>query len=672
MLSALHRGGPVSGGSDGAYEKCVQFHSQVSLSCFCAPCRCRHPDTCPRLTHENSKRAFQVKFSQWNFPTKQRLAHKDERVVSRVKELWEKNIQQKEILRVLNEEDGLDINERELRRLRARNGWLLRAYYGDKTQSTGESDASPQQDGAPSPPRQGQTGSLLPVPEPTTNSASDQPMENHGPSAAIEHRGRESQRKRRRQRQEANGALVRFPSEMTIEEAKKLLRLESGDYEQVRTCFVEICREEGVIKKTIVGPERWEASKNRLIDQCPQLQHIGWGAKEDVEAKKLALDIICTTVTKWIRMSENRTTLADVKNALGLNPADSRKFRVAFRDILLDANFATKTAASSPAEWEDFKNRAVESSGLSQKIEDSKNSFGSQAVLKALDRLALDVRKRMKADLVRRAAGKPPPAPKPKVPKKPQKQLRPRRQRQGVPESQVDSPPDSYESRSIGLHGSSPAGGNAPDADADGGNFEAMHDISDASQTTFAASGGSMASQLPLSLQPQSTNMSGPTDGLPPPHRVLGSSLPAGMVLGSQIGSPMLLEHNSPTAYMGQQYVQSQFSVPPTASSPAAAFHPVASIPTALAVFLRLHPSSTFVTNMPMWIGTLNTNSVQDLRRVATERFPDAVCQRIEGILKHDGGELALQIENDQELCAYIAHVQPSAPVFTVQLSWKT
>ncbi|KAK5992686.1 hypothetical protein PT974_06101 [Cladobotryum mycophilum] len=82
-----------------------------------------------------SKRAFQTQFRRWNFPSKQKPAHRDDRLVSRIKELWERNLAQREMLRVLNEEDGFNIKHRELMRVRTMNRWLLRIPNGDKSES---------------------------------------------------------------------------------------------------------------------------------------------------------------------------------------------------------------------------------------------------------------------------------------------------------------------------------------------------------------------------------------------------------------------------------------------------------------------------------------------------------------------------------------------------------
>ncbi|KAJ3492687.1 hypothetical protein NLG97_g5218 [Lecanicillium saksenae] len=91
---------------------------------LCAPF---HSEEAPFF---NSKRAFQTQFRRWNFPAKQRPAHKNDRLVARIKELWEKNLAQREMLRILNEEDGYDIKPRELMRVRTKNRWLLRVPNG--------------------------------------------------------------------------------------------------------------------------------------------------------------------------------------------------------------------------------------------------------------------------------------------------------------------------------------------------------------------------------------------------------------------------------------------------------------------------------------------------------------------------------------------------------------
>ena len=68
---------------------------------------------------------------RWEFPSKQNPAHKNAPLVVRIKELWERNTSQKDMLRKLHAE-GFDIKERELMRVRAKNRWLLRVPNGMK------------------------------------------------------------------------------------------------------------------------------------------------------------------------------------------------------------------------------------------------------------------------------------------------------------------------------------------------------------------------------------------------------------------------------------------------------------------------------------------------------------------------------------------------------------
>ena len=56
---------------------------------------------------------------------------------------------------------------------------------------------------------------------------------------------------------DAPGEPPRFPSETTIDEAKAYLGLDNDKYRQVRECFLQMCKEQDVTKKTIAGPEKW-------------------------------------------------------------------------------------------------------------------------------------------------------------------------------------------------------------------------------------------------------------------------------------------------------------------------------------------------------------------------------------------------------------------------------
>ncbi|RFU25598.1 hypothetical protein B7463_g10742, partial [Scytalidium lignicola] len=121
---------------------------------------------------------------------------------------------------------------------------------------------------------------------------------------------------------------------------------------------------------------------------------------------------------------------------------------------------------------------------------------------------------------------------------------------------------------------------------------------------------------------------------------------------------PSLLNRNQ---FMDQQYAEQQFGPQPGQTA-----FPQSSI----AVYFRLHPASDIQTNARLWVNTLSTMSVDELRQLAAVKFPGTVTVRIEGVLP-DG--MTLQIDQDEELDAYFATLNGGKPVFSVQLisAWK-
>ncbi|KAF7549816.1 hypothetical protein G7Z17_g6132 [Cylindrodendrum hubeiense] len=616
-----------------------------------------------------SKRAFQTQFRRWNFPPKQKPAHKNDRLVNRVRDLWEKNLPQREMLRVLNEEDGFDIKPRELMRVRTRNRWLLRVPNGDKSRPSESSPSMQEPLGKSSPAGEGDSTLSLPEDQgvclqPVSEAIAESVLEQQDFETPNGLADKDSKKKRTRNRQPANltGSPCRFPSETTIDEARVILNLEVGVYREIRSSFQRICKEEGVSKKTIAGVDRWDAVKDRLIHESPRLQQVIWGSDENLEAKRLALDVICTDITKRMRTKDTRMTLAEAKNALGVNPEESREIRFAFHQVLRDAQFTCKSDAT-PREWEELKQRWVEKSELIKNMATSGTDPASQQRARALEVLARDVMKRMRDDRSRKGSTRkelqqpelqhrephmspPPPAALYEMP-----------ERRASRSSQVDPSPQ-IERVDLG-----DGMGNS--------NFDAMSEVSHASQMPFPPPGAPIPTHLPMSLQSQSSSLSDSANDLPQPHRVLGSSMPTAVPLDPQIGSSIFLAANTQTAFMDQQYVQQPYAAAAAASN--SVLHAVQPMPTAIAIFLRLHPLSIFVTNPGLWIATMTSQSLQELRHTAVEKFPGTLCVRIEGIVKDGkGAELPLQIQDDQELGAYLAHLQGGTPTFAVQLVWKT
>lgn len=365
-----------------------------------------------------SKRAFQTQFKRWGFPSKQNPAHKNAELVARVKQLWEQNVSQRDMLKILNEE-GFAIKERELMRVRAKNRWLLRVPNGMKPQASSETE-TPRPD----------EPSLLALEEEVYKQDNEAPAamlpsllsfpsRGLSPGALAKRKERlerlkaESDdrwltRKRRRRTRGWAGlppdppGPPRFPSETTIDESKRYLNLDNAMYRQIRDRFQRICQEAGFLKKTVAGPERWQAAKDRLIQECTHLQQVFWIDTNQLDAKNLALDVVCTDVTKRMRTLEQRMTIAEAKNALGINPEESRQIRTAFYSILKADHFTSKLEAGDD-HWKQLKDRWIDGSGLLQRIlapgpADPEN----ETKLRALEVLCRDVMKRLRDDQAKR------------------------------------------------------------------------------------------------------------------------------------------------------------------------------------------------------------------------------------------------------------------------------
>lgn len=573
---------------------------------------------------------------------------------------------QREMLRVLNEEDGFDITARELMRVRTRHRWLLRVPNGDKARVL-FGDDDDQTDGE----------ELQSSPAPTMDPSSPVPSRNllSGTGSDTQQESDQdrdslskgSRRRRRRARPSTTGGqpglLNRFPSEMKLDEARARLGLDVSTYRALRIQFQQICQDENVSKKTTAGAEKWDAVKGQLVNQMPPLHSLLWSNKENPEDRQLALDVICTDVTKRMRTMETRMTLAEAKNVLGINPEQSREMRGAFHQVLADSGFTCKSDATAQ-QWEDLKRRWGDKSALVKRIMLNIRTDGDerQNQARALEVLAKDIMKRMRDDRGRKDS------------KKHNQHHHHHQQHQHLPISPAVSPAAGQTSTAskLGHPRSSPPNDHVDLSEGMANpNFDTMSEVSHASQMAFSPASSSMGGHLPISLQSQASNLSDSQD-LPQPSRVLGSSpMPPGIALESQMSSSLLLGPNTQAAFMDQSYVQPQFA-PPATSAPV--FPQVGPPSPACAIFLRLHPSSSsYIASSNLWIATLNSHSVQELRQVAVEKFPGTVCLRVEGVLKDGKGcELPLQIEQDQELGAYLAHLQGTAPTFNVQLVWKT
>ncbi|QUC18121.1 uncharacterized protein UV8b_02362 [Ustilaginoidea virens] len=577
-----------------------------------------------------SKRAFQSQFRRWDFPPKQQPAYKNERLVCRIKELWGENLAQQEMLRVLNEE-GFDVRARELMRVRTRNRWLLRvprALEDECQTDEGESRISPAGSSAPG-----------------SSARNEQP-------SSRDHETKTNRRRSRRKSSSAGaraGSTDRFPSEMTLDEARLILRLDVAAYRAVRTHFQQVCQEENIIKKTTAGVDKWDAAKARL-------HSLVWSTKENPEPpQRLALDVICTDVTKRMRVLKTRMTLAEARNVLGVDPAEAREMRRALRRVLTDSGFTCKSDAT-PQQWEELKRTWADGSTPVRHVlraPHAQDGISQPEKARALDVMAMDIIKRFRDDGGQKEPGK-----------------------QELPPSPAVSPPRAGQRATAAAMAT---GSSAHDDQMDladamaNSNFDALSEVSHPSQMAFSPASSAMGAPMPASLRPQTPGLPGSQERLPRPSRVFVSPpMSAGMPLGPPMSSSLLLGPNTQATFLHQQYLPSQFAA---AATPAPVFQPAhpAPVSPACAIYMRAHPSSSFVPSPSLWIATLNSQSIHELRQAAASKFPGAICARVEGILRDGkGGELPLPIEQDDELSAYLAHLQGAAPTFNVQLMWKS
>ncbi|TVY80472.1 hypothetical protein LSUE1_G005410 [Lachnellula suecica] len=610
-----------------------------------------------------SKRAFQTQFKRWDFPSKQNPAHKNAALVQRVKELWDCNTSQREMLRVLNDE-GFEIKERELMRVRAKNRWLLRVPNGMKSKKRdSDQDVVNQLQAALY--GEGQMADA--------DGEEEEEMEEMDMSEATHKRARANSpplspevlakrqerlsklqaesaerwatRKRRRRTRGWAGLPAdppgppRFPSETTIDESKAFLSLDNRLYRDIRARFQRICEEAGIIKKTIAGPERWEAAKDRLVQESSHLQSVFWANEESQEQKKLSLDVVCSDVTKRMRTLERRMTIAEAKNALGINPEESRQLRNSFYQVLKADHFTSKLEAGEE-HWKELKSRWINGSDLLQNILAPGDADPQhQEKVKAMEVLCRDVMKRLRDDQTKR---------------------------------------DPTRKKKFDSNYTAPDASMQFDDDPEAGGFDAStHDA--LAQVASQAQAQNAAQSQPRSQNRAQSGLghvqARPTQPQPPsqpqPHSQVivdhnDMQIDPSLLLAAA-NDPSLLNRGMQNQFSGQQYADQQY----VAQAAQAAFSPAAS---SIAVYFRLHPASDIQSNTRLWVSTLSSVSVDELRQLATSKFPGTLAIRVEGVIKQPNGqEMTLSIDQDDELEAYLAAISGVKPMFSVQLvaAWK-
>jgi hypothetical protein len=311
---------------------------------------------------------------------------------------------QKDMLETLQRE-GFQINDRELLRLRLKFKWLLR-----ESRATGPRQENPVEEANDDEEPAQQEPDVEPLDE-------EEEMRRRIRQEQLQIESAEKWRARKRRRRTRGwaglpaddpGEPPRFPSETTLDESKAYLNLDNKLYKQVREQFQDLCEEEGVLKKTIAGPEKWTAIKHRLISEN---EHLSTIFDNDPEArdqigtqttptnfKALSIDVICTDVTKRMRTLGTRMGIPEAKNALGLNPAETRNVRAAFSAILKADHFTNKYEAGDQ-HWAELKQTWLQGSDILTRVLAPGNADPKHAdKTRAVEVLARDVMKRLRAE----------------------------------------------------------------------------------------------------------------------------------------------------------------------------------------------------------------------------------------------------------------------------------
>lgn len=602
---------------------------------------------------------------RWGFPTKQSPAYKNPVLIARVKELWERNVTQKDMLDMLQVE-GFEINTHDLVRVRSKFGWYMRDNTTRKRQGDGsapqkkkktknvvrpsrknlidqlaaailadesedeesdeDSGEEEERENGESPPRPGQT--MTPPTDPLD------------PAEVLRRQLRQQQlqaesdekwraRKRRRRTRswaglpaDAPGEPPRFPSETTLDESKAYLGLENKLYAQIRDEFQAICRSESILKKTVAGPEKWAELLQRLIcenehltrvfqDQAEFLRQVDalWKPKD---YKTLSLDVICQDVTKRMRHLESRMTLAEAKNALDLNPAQTRDVKQAFFQILKEDRFTSKFDAGGE-HWNELKQRWVAGSDLLKTALASLDGGEAKRALRlrALEVLARDVMKRLRAESTRLE----------------------KEQAGGTTRATHRGP------------GPGPAPPSAP--------------AQIQSRITPSSPAGTINTQTGnTNVQPSGTH----TQHTASPPIALD---PALLLAASSAILP--LQGPTPTPYPEPF---STHTYPPANNLP-------------FPIYFRLHPHSLVsLPHKTVWLSILTTPTLAEVRRLAAREHPGSEAVVLEGVIGTGAGgeEARIEIDDDAELGAYLEHVRAMAgsngggrgkAVFVVRLGYS-
>ncbi|TFB02338.1 hypothetical protein CCMA1212_005624 [Trichoderma ghanense] len=631
-----------------------------------------------------SRRAFQDQFRRWDFPPKVKSHEQDGSLVARVRELWEMNLSQRGMTQVLRQE-GFQVTSADVAKLRGRIGLQMRGPNVDKSR--------PELHVEPQALETEDSGGSIDVPFPLLREGGE-PMSRtisaqSSSSSSLFLRDSEPSdprdaKKRRTGRKDTPGATARYPSEMTLDDARRKLGLDKATYRSLRDVFTRVCAALNISRK-VDEPEKWESAKTRLMHDLPMLYEKLCTPRDELEMKQVALDAICKDVAKSKRYTESKMTQLEAKLALRINPQQAREMRLVLTELLEAFGFANKPDGTlaptpTPQQWDELKGLWGQRSGPVRRILSeirSGQGEGSKKA-KALDSLARDILKRLRDNRPDRHSRK----------QQQSDQASTEAQRPHEDASQgSDSPPDPRLSAGpADLGNGLPTATSQPYTDGlqaqddsvtpllgaqlDTGLHVPATTFHDAPQVQFTSSytagmpssdSGAMSHYLPdAALVPHSFTWPRPQHPPVPPQPIYAPAAISNVPPSLTVEQPLLLPATAHAGLLAEPY-----ATQPPLSTSMLPHGSSTSAPGEVTVWFGSHPSSIYRVETPFWVDVITSRTMQGVQQAIANRFPGAACLNVYGVFTHTGGE-SIVLNDDYDLTGYLSSVKP--PMLSVQL----
>ncbi|KAH0495008.1 hypothetical protein TgHK011_008584 [Trichoderma gracile] len=625
-----------------------------------------------------SRRAFQDQFRRWEFPSKVKSHEQDGTLVARVRELWEMNLSQRGMTQVLRQE-GFQVTSADVAKLRGRIGLQMRGPSIEKPR--------PEFHGEPQQPETEDSGGSIDVPFPlrpeggvpmsrtiSTQSSSSSSLffRDADPS---EHR---DSKKRRTGRKDTPGTTARYPSEMTLDDARRKLGLDKAAYRSLRDVFTRVCATLNISRK-MDEPEKWESAKTRLMHDLPMLYEKLCTPRDELETKQVALDAICKDVAKSKRYTESKMTQMEAKMALRINPQEAREMRLVLTELLEAFGFANKPDGTlaptpTPQQWDELKGLWGQRSGPVRRILSeirSGQGEGSKKA-KALDSLARDILKRLRDNRPDRHSRKQQQVDQAST-EAHQSHANPRQEITSHPDPRSSTGPTDP-SHDLPTATSQPYAGGLQVRDDDvnplvGTQLDTGHHLPAITyhetpeiQFTSSYTAGMLSSDtgaMSHYLNPHGFTWPRPQHPSVPPQPIYTPAVASNVPSPPTVGQPLLFPADVHAGLLAEPYAAQPSSAPMVlhgSSTPA---------PGEVTVYFASHPSSIYGVDTPFWVDVIGSQTMEGVHQAVANRFPGAACLNVYGVFTHNGGD-SIPLSDDYDLTGYLSSVKP--PMLSVQL----